>query len=213
MPRILTIRTHTPGNCVTTQSMLDAFGDRLSPELTASLSRIGVVQRYAVISNYVRFVTGRERARPTTTATRLAAEALTEAIRDAAIEASDIGLLVAVTNTQSKILPGLAAEVMAELDKLLAREIRLVNEQGQGCSGLLKGIEIASWYLRVYPQRKAAVVAVEVATPFCGGHPSRPFVSLCEAQALADENARQPALEATLALIQAFLFGDGAVAM
>ncbi|MCP4664013.1 MAG: hypothetical protein GY856_52185 [bacterium] len=30
---------------------------------------------------------------------------------------------------------------------------------------------------------------------------------------MADENARQPALEATLALIQAFLFGDGAVAM
>ena len=78
---------------------------------------------------------------------------------------SRIGLLVAATNTPDQMLPCLASEVMGQTHGLLSRSLRTVSMQAQGCSVLLKSIEVAQWYLAANPGKLAMVLMAEAHTP------------------------------------------------
>lgn len=212
---LLSIATALPSNTLSTTSLLTDLGDKLSPRLVKTIQDMGVENRYAVFKNSTEILLGKEQMQASTTATELGAVAAKKCLESTDIDPDNIGLLIAVTNTQSRLLPGLGSDLMALLHGILKPNISIVNMQGQGCAALLKAVEIAQWYLLANSDKKALVLISEAATPYTIKHLAcREYYSFREIKAMSDTPAERAAkMRCTEEAIQAFLFGDGAVAL
>jgi len=90
--------------------------------------------------------------------------------------------------------------------------------QAQGCSVLLKSIEVAQWYLAANPGQLAMVLMAEAHTPYVAPllrdeyHGYREILRLRKEQKLDEAQFAQKRLDTTF-VIQSMLFGDGAVAL
>src|SRR5260370_30987228 len=131
---------------------------------------------------------------------------------------SQIGLLVAATNTPDQLLPCLASEVMARTHGLLSRSLRTVSMQSQGCSVLLKSVEVAQWYLAANPGKMAVVLMSEAHTPYVAPLLRDEYYGFREIarmrkNGMIDEAAFDEQRTETTLVIQTMLFGDGAVAL
>jgi len=190
---------------------------KLSPELINTLNSLGVDQRYSTIENYPDFLSGKP-MKATTSTTQLAVEATRRCIEQWQGDPSKIGLLIAATNTPDQMLPCLASEVMGQTHGLLSRWLRTVSMQAQGCSVLLKSIEVAQWYLAANPGRLAMVLLSEAHTRYAApllrdeylGY--RELGRLNRLSNISEEQIEQHRLDTTF-VIQSMLFGDGAVAL
>jgi len=190
---------------------------KLSPELINTINTLGVDKRYSALDNYPEFLAG-ERANPLSSTTKLGVDATAKCIEQWQGDPSRIGLLVAATNTPDQMLPCLASEVMGQTHGLLSRSLRTVSMQAQGCSVLLKSIEVAQWYLAANPGQLAMVLMAEAHTPYVAPllreeyHGFREILRLRKEQKIDEAQFEQKRLDTTF-VIQSMLFGDGAVAL
>jgi len=190
---------------------------KLSPELINSVHSLGVDQRYSTLENYPEFLAGQP-GRATSSTTQLGIDATKRCIEQWNGDPARIGLLVAATNTPDQMLPCLASEVMGQTHGLLSRSLRTVSMQAQGCSVLLKSIEVAQWYLAANPRQLAIVLMAEAHTPYVAPllredyHGFREILRMRKEQKIDDAQFEQKRLDTTF-VIQSMLFGDGAVAL
>jgi 3-oxoacyl-[acyl-carrier-protein] synthase III len=162
MINLLAAATSVPQNAFKTTELVGSLMHKLSPELINTISTLGVHQRYSTIENYPDFLCGK----PKIATSELGVAAARRCIHEWGGDPNRIGLLVAATNTPDQMLPCLASEIMAKTHGLLSRSVCTVNMQAQGCSVLLKSIEVAQWYLAANPGKLAVVVMSEAHTPF-----------------------------------------------
>jgi 3-oxoacyl-[acyl-carrier-protein] synthase-3 len=154
----------------------------------------------------------------TSSTTDLGVNATRRCIEEWGGDPSQIGLLVAATNTPDQMLPCLASEVMGRTHGLLPRSLSTVSMQSQGCSVMLKSVEVAQWYLAANPGKMAVVLMSEAHTPFVAQmlrdeyYGFREIARMRKNDKLTDAQFEQERMETTLA-IQSMLFGDGAVAL
>jgi 3-oxoacyl-[acyl-carrier-protein] synthase-3 len=217
MINLLSAATATPKHAFKTTDLSNALMHKLSPELINTLNSLGVDQRYSVMDNYPDFLAGKAmNARNSTT--ELGVGATKRCIEEWQGDPSRIGLLVAATNTPDQMLPCLASEVMGQTHGLLSRSLRTVSMQAQGCSVLLKSIEVAQWYLAANPGKLAMVLMAEAHTPYVAPllrdeyHGFREVIRMRKEQKLDEAQFAQKRLDTTF-VIQSMLFGDGAVAL
>jgi len=217
MINLVSAATSVPKNVFKTTELVGSLMHKLSPELINTISGLGVDQRYSALENYPDFLCGKPKI-ATSSTTELAVAATKRCIHEWGGDPNRIGLLIAATNTPDQMLPCLASEIMGRTHGLLSRSLRTVGMQAQGCSVLLKSIEVAQWYLAANPGQLAIVVMAEVHTPFaapllreeyCG---YREILKLRKDRRLNVEQFEQQKLDTTF-VIQSMLFGDGAVAI
>jgi 3-oxoacyl-[acyl-carrier-protein] synthase III len=217
MINLLSAATSTPKHLFKTTDLVNSMMHKLSPELINTISTLGVNQRYSTLENYPDFLCGKQK-HATSSTTELGVNATQRCIQEWGGDPSRIGLLVAATNTPDQMLPCLASEVMGKTHGLLSRSLRTVSMQAQGCSVLLKSIEVAQWYLAANPGKLAIVLMAEAHTPYVApllrdeylGF--RDILRLRKEQKLDPEQFEQQRLDTTF-VIQSMLFGDGAVAL
>jgi len=217
MINLLSAATSTPKHAFKTTDLSSALMYKLSPELINTLNSLGVDQRYSVMDNYPDFLAGKPmNARSSTT--ELGVGATKRCIEEWQGDPSRIGLLIAATNTPDQMLPCLASEVMGQTHGLLSRSLRTVSMQAQGCSVLLKSIEVAQWYLAANPGKLAMVLMAEAHTPYVAPllrdeyHGYREVIRMRKEQQLNESQFAQKRMDTTF-VIQSMLFGDGAVAL
>jgi 3-oxoacyl-[acyl-carrier-protein] synthase-3 len=217
MINLLSAATAVPKNVFKTTELVASVMHKLSPELINTISNLGVDQRYSTIENYPDFLRGKPRV-ATSSTTQLGVAATRRCIKEWGGDPNRIGLLVAATNTPDQMLPCLASEIMGKTHGLLSRSLRTVSMQAQGCSVLLKSIEVAQWYLAANPGKLAIVVMSESHTPYVApllrdeyfGY--REIVRLKKEHRIDSEQFEQQRLDTTF-VVQSMLFGDGAVAL
>jgi 3-oxoacyl-[acyl-carrier-protein] synthase-3 len=214
MVNLLSSATALPPHKVSTTELVAALMHKLSPELINTIGALGVDQRYSTLDNYPEYLAGEE-MHATTSVTAMSINAATECIQKWGGDPHKIGLLIAATNTPSQLLPCLASEVMANMPSELSRSISTVSMQAQGCSVLLKSIEVARWYLCANPRKVALVVVAEAHTPYIRQLLNNDYYGYRELARMrkrtSAEELEQLRLETTF-VVQATLFGDGAVA-
>jgi len=214
---LLSAATATPVNAFQTTELIGALMHKLSPELINTVHSLGVDQRFSTLENYPEFLAGKP-GHATSSTTQLGIDATKRCIEQWHGDPERIGLLVAATNTPDQMLPCLASEVMAKTHGLLSRSLRTVSMQAQGCSVLLKSIEVAQWYLAANPRQLAIVLMAEAHTPYVAPllrddyFGFREIVRLRKEQKVDDVEFEQKRLDTTF-VIQSMLFGDGAVAL
>jgi 3-oxoacyl-[acyl-carrier-protein] synthase-3 len=214
---LLSAATSTPQHAFQTTELSNALMHKLSPELINTLNSLGVEQRYSVMDNYPDFLAGKPMNVKGST-TELGVRATKRCIEEWQGDPTRIGLLIAATNTPDQMLPCLASEVMGQTHGLLSRSLRTVSMQAQGCSVLLKSIEVAQWYLAANPGRLAMVLMAEAHTPYVApllraeylGY--REIVRLRKERKINEFEFEQKRLDTTF-VVQSMLFGDGAVAL
>ncbi|HKO99769.1 MAG TPA: hypothetical protein VJU86_22515 [Pyrinomonadaceae bacterium] len=217
MINLLSAATATPQHAFKTTALTNALMHKLTPELINTLNSLGVEQRFSVMENYPDFLSGKN-MNATSSTTDLGVGATRRCIEEWQGDPSQIGLLVAATNTPDQMLPCLASEVVGKTHGLLSRSIRTVSMQSQGCSVLLKSIEVAQWYLAANPGKRALVLMAEAHTPFVAPlmadeyYGYRELSRLRKEQKLDEAQFMQKRLDTTF-VIQSMLFGDGAVAL
>jgi 3-oxoacyl-[acyl-carrier-protein] synthase-3 len=217
MINLLSAATSIPEQAFQTTELANSLLHKLSPELINTINSLGVDQRYSVMDNYSDFLTGKPMNANSST-TELGVSATKKCIEQWQGDASRIGLLVAATNTPDQMLPCLASEVMGKTHGLLSRSIRTVSMQAQGCSVLLKSIEVAQWYLAANPGQLAMVLMAEAHTPYVAPllrdeyFGFRELLRLRKERKLDEAQFEQKRLDTTF-VIQSMLFGDGAVAL
>lgn len=217
MINLLSASTAVPKNVFKTTELVASVMHKLSPELINTISNLGVDQRYSTLDNYPDYLRGKPK-HPTSSTTQLSVAATKRCIKEWGGDPTRIGLLVAATNTPDQMLPCLASEIMGKTHGLLSRSLRTVSMQAQGCSVLLKSIEVAQWYLAANPEKLAIVVMSEAHTPYVApllrdeyfGY--REIVRLKKEHRIDSEQFEQQRLDTTF-VVQSMLFGDGAVAL
>lgn len=217
MINLLSAATSVPKNAFMTTELVGSLMHKLSPELINTISTLGVDQRYSALENYPDYLCGKPKI-TTSSTTELSVAATKRCIHEWGGDPNRIGLLIAATNTPDQMLPCLASEIMGKTHGLLSRSLRNVSMQAQGCSVLLKSIEVAQWYLAANPGQLALVVMAEVHTPFAAplmrgeyrGY--REIIKLRKEGRLDANEFEQQKLDSTF-VIQSMLFGDGAVAL
>lgn len=199
------ITTELPPAVYTTERMLDRAGSRFSPKLVDMISRVGIRQRYSIFENYDDILF--QDAEPVWAdhGTEMAARAARSCMAESDATADQIGLVIALTNTPSRYMPGFVSDLMAKLREL-PRDIPNISMQGQGCSILPKAVEVAGWFLCTSPEKKVLVVFQETTTALSSPLSASRYVSFAESREPGDNDATRQALHG-------FLFGDGAVAM
>ena len=165
MISLIQASTATPQNNYNTTELVGSIRHKLSPELINTICSLGVVGRYSAMDNYPEYLNG-ARMNTTSSATALGVDATHKCIEKWGGDPSRIGLVVAATNTPDQLLPCLASEIMARTYGLLPRSLSIVSMQSQGCSVLLKSVEVAQWYLTANPGRMALVLMSEAHTPY-----------------------------------------------
>ena len=217
MINLLSAATSTPRHAFSTADLIGGLMHKLSPELINTINVLGVNQRYSTLENYPEFLRG-EQKHPTSSTTELGVGATKRCIQEWGGDPARIGLLIAATNTPDQMLPCLASEVMGKTHGLLSRSLRTVSMQAQGCSVLLKSIEVAQWYLAANPGKLAIVLMAESHTPYVAPllrdeyFGFREILKMRKEQKLDPEKFEQQRLDTTF-VIQSMLFGDGAVAL
>src|SRR4026207_805817 len=217
MINLLSAATATPPNSFKTTDIVAGLMPERAPELINTINSLGVDQRYSTIENYPDYLAGKA-MKATSSTTQLGVEATRACIQQWDGDPSRIGLLIAATNTPDQMLPCLASEVMGQTHGLLSRSMRTVSMQSQGCSVLLKSIEVAQWYLAANPGQMAMVLTAEAHTPYVAPllrdqyHGFRELLRLRKDNKINDEQFEQQRLDTTF-VIQSMLFGDGAVAL
>jgi 3-oxoacyl-[acyl-carrier-protein] synthase-3 len=209
--------TAIPQNKFSTTELVASMMHKFSPELINTICSLGVENRYSTMDNYADFLTGAP-MNQTSSTTELGVNATRKCIEEWGGDPSQIGLLIAATNTPDQMLPCLASEVMARTHGLLPRSLSTVSMQSQGCSVMLKSVEVAQWYLAANPGKMAIVLMSEAHTPLAGPllrdeyFGFREIARMRKNQEINDEGFVEQRTETAL-LIQMMLFGDGAVAM
>ena len=217
MINLMSAATATPQHLISTTELVASLMHKLSPELINTVCSLGVDQRYSVMDNYHEFLTGAP-INATSSTTKLGVDATKRCIEQWGGDPSKVGLLIAATNTPEQMLPCLASEVMAQTHGLLSRSLRTVSMQSQGCSVLLKSVEVAQWYLAANPNKLAIVLMSEAHTPFVAPlvhdeyHGYRELIRLRKEDKLNEDEFEKQRLDTTF-VIQSMLFGDGAVAL
>jgi len=209
--------TATPKHAFSTTELIASQMHKLSPELINTICSLGVDQRYSVMDNYSEFLGG-DKMNATSSTTSMGVDATLRCLEQWGGDPSRIGLLVAATNTPDQMLPCLASEVMSQTHGLLSRSLRTVSMQSQGCSVMLKSVEVAQWYLAANPNKLAIVLMAEAHTPYVAPllhdeyHGFRELIRLRKEEKLNETEFDQQRLDTTF-VIQSMLFGDGAVAL
>lgn len=217
MINLLSAATYTPQHIFKTTDLVGNLMHKLSPELINTINTLGVNQRFSALENYPDFLCGKQKT-PTSSTTEMGVNAVKRCIEEWGGDPTRIGLLVAATNTPDQMLPCLASEVMGKTHGLLSRHLRTVSMQAQGCSVLLKSIEVAQWYLAANPGKLAIVLMSEAHTPYVAPLLRDEYLGFREILRLRKEQKLDPAqfeqqrLDTTF-VIQSMLFGDGAVAL
>jgi 3-oxoacyl-[acyl-carrier-protein] synthase III len=209
--------TATPEHKFGTTDLVASMMHKLSPELINSICSLGVENRYSTMDNYADFLMGAPMNQRSST-TELGVVATRRCIEEWGGDPSQIGLLIAATNTPDQMLPCLASEVMGRTHGLLPRSLATVSMQSQGCSVMLKSVEVAQWYLAANPGKMAIVLMSEAHTPYVAPllrdeyYGFREIARMRKNGKLTDAQFENERTDTTLA-IQSMLFGDGAVAL
>src|SRR6185436_13022616 len=103
--------TATPQNKFSTTELVATMMHKFSPELINSICSLGVENRYSTMNNYAEFLNGAP-MNQTGSTTDLGVNATRKCIEEWGGDPSQIGLLIAATNTPDQMLPCLASEVM-----------------------------------------------------------------------------------------------------
>jgi 3-oxoacyl-[acyl-carrier-protein] synthase III len=202
-PCIRTITSAVPESHWSTDELLSAAGDRLSPKLVGMMGELGVDNRHSILANYPAVLFDAAEPELGIPATGLAVKAARGCIDKASIPAESIGLVLGATSSPGRLLPSLVCDIFAQIPEI-PRSADNLSISYMGCSVIARVVETARWYLTCNPAKVVLACFMDAITSLSPPLPGK-YAHFSE----IPEEMRQETVDA----MHGFLFGDAAVAM
>jgi 3-oxoacyl-[acyl-carrier-protein] synthase III len=203
MPAIVSVAAQLPPSCIGTDELLHAAKGRLSDKLYTMLNRLGVDKRYSVLTNFPAVLFNGAEPELALSGSALAAQAARTCIEKAAVDPNDIGLVLGITSSPSRLLPSLVCDLFALMPEI-PRDAANMSISFMGCSAIAKVVDTASWFLASNPKKLVLACFMDSVTPLSPALPGR-YKHFSE----VEPSERQETVNA----MHGFLFGDASVAM
>ena len=203
LPTIRSIAAKLPEHSWTTDELLNAAGDRLSDKLRDMLTLLGVEKRHSVLANYPSVLFEGAEPELAISGSTLAVQGCRMCIEKENIHPYEIGLVLGVTSSPSRLLPSLVCDMFAQMPEFRRDTINL-SISFMGCSAISKVVDTARWFLTCYPEKHVLVCFMDAITPLSPPLPGK-FAHFSEVP--PDER------QSTVNAMHGFLFGDATVAM
>lgn len=117
-PTIRSISAQLPEHSWTTDELLNAAGNHFSDKLRDMLARLGVDKRYSVLANYPSVLFEGAEPELAISGSTLAVRAARICIEKENVRPDEIGLVLGVTTSPSRLLPSLACDIFAQMPEL-----------------------------------------------------------------------------------------------
>jgi hypothetical protein len=202
-PCIRTIASAVPEPDWSTDELLSAADDRLSPRLVGMIRDLGVDNRHSILANYPAVLFDGAEPELGIPATSLAVKAVRRCIGKAGIQAESIGLVLGATSSPGRLLPSLVCDLFAQVPEI-PRSAENLSISYMGCSVIARVVQTARWYLTCNPGKVVLACFMDAITPLSPPLPGK-YSHFSE----IPEELRQETVNA----MHGFLFGDAVVAM
>lgn len=211
---IISTSISLPEQKITTKEIVQKLNSFVSEEVLKMVQSMGIKNRFSVIDNYAKYLVGKKRRYVLTDTSRMAVYAIERCLSQEASR-NDIGLYISITNTALRPLPCTGYEVISQINPdLLSRKVNIINMQNQGCSVLIKAIDISHDYLKCHPDKKVLISVSESHTGLTDKLDlKKKILSFQEIKELTNEDEQNQQLLVLNKRINYCLFGDGAVAI
>lgn len=202
-PTICAIASKLPESCWTTEELLAAAQGRFSEKLEYMLGHLGVNERYSILSNYPAVLFDGAEPQLAISGSALATQAARTCIEKAAMDPAEIGLVLGVSSSPSRLLPSLVCDLFQHMQEL-PRDAMNLSIEYMGCSAIAKAVDVSRWFLSCHPDKYVLVCFMDAITPLSPPLPGK-YAHFSEVPV---EDRQQ-----TVNAMHGILFGDAAVAM
>jgi len=208
--KILQLSTALPKNAYSTEELTDSFPCKLPEGVTQNILSLGVSKRYFI--NHAETSPRSETILSEDGLVNLCQEACEGAIEKADLSVKDIGYLIVTYDVNPFLSPGLSQLLVPNLS--FNPNIKHVNAQGIASTSFPKALELAEDHLAAHPMDSVLICVSGVSSYWFQNqvHGIADVMEIGKISMIKDEDKRQMELRKWVAIMEFFLFGDGAAA-
>jgi alkylresorcinol/alkylpyrone synthase/polyketide synthase Type III len=189
--------------------MMELFPQELSGDLKQNILNLGVSERYLAYPLDLLFKSKLSHA-DEESVTEVCVAACKQALKSSGVTPKDIDYFIATYDSSIFLCPGLSNYLLSELD--LKPDIKHVSVQGMACSAFVRAIQLAEDHLAKYPDGNV-MISLSGVNSFWFSNQVRGLEDVKgmeEIKTIKDDALKTRELRKWVALIEFFLFGDGA---
>jgi len=208
--QVVTLSSAVPEKEFSTEELLETFPCQLPEGVRQNVLNLGVSNRYLI--NHLDRPLKTETVMNESGIVKLCCEACTKALQKADLSVRDIGFFVTAYDTNPFLSPGLSQLLVRNIG--FNPYIKHFNAQGIASTAFPKALELVGNYLAAHPKARV-LVCVSGASSYwfqnqVGGLAD--VMEIGQINQIGDKAKREFELRKWVAVMQYFLFGDGASA-
>lgn len=208
--QILRLSTELPKDCYSTEELLEAFLCPLHESVRQNVLNLGVSKRYLI--KQANSSSRKEIVMSETGLVDLCSDACLNVVQKAGLSVEDIDYLITAYDVNPFLSPGLSQLLVPKLG--LDPYVKHVNLQGIASTAFTKTLELAEDHLAMRPRHNVLVCVSGVSSYWfqnqvCG---IRDVMEIGQINKIDDPVRKGAELRKWVAVMQFFLFGDGAAA-
>ena len=207
--RLNWLSTAVPAYRYSTKEMIELFPSRLSDDFRQNILNLGVSERYLAYpldSLFKSKLTGVKED----SVVDVCVNACKKALNGSGVRPVDVDFLIAVYDSCGFLCPGLSGILLHGIG--LKSDIKHVSVQGMACSAFVRALQLAEDHLARRPDGNVMVCLSGVNSFWFSNQVRalRNVKGMAEIKTIKDDVVRAREIRKWVAVIEFFLFGDGA---
>jgi len=209
--QILQLSTAVPKNEYSTEELMEVFPCKLPEGVKRNILNLGVSKRYLV--SHADSPLKSETILSEADLVDLCLEACKKAIEKASLSIRDIGYFIVTYDVNPFLCPGLSQLLIRKLG--FNPYIKHVNVQGMACAAFSKALELAESHLAAHPEDFVLLCISGVNSYWFYNQVRgiRDVMEISQIGLIKDKGKRRMELRKWIAIMEFFLFGDGAASV
>lgn len=210
--RLLQLSKAVPSHRYLTEEMIELFPHELPDEVKQNILNLGVSARYFACPIDFSFKS-EFASNDKDPVVDTSAVACTQALEGSGLRPKDIDYLIATYDSSTFLCPALSNLLLSKLG--FKPETKHVSVQGMACSAFTKSLQLAEDHLARFP-KSHVMISVSGVNSYWFYNQVRGIKDvkgIREIQTLKNNDLKSRELRKWIAIIEFFLFGDGAVSL
>jgi predicted naringenin-chalcone synthase len=209
--QILQLSTAVPKNEYSTEELMEIFPCKLPEGVKRNILNLGVSKRYLV--SHADSPLKSETILSEADLVDLCLEAGKKAIEKASLSIRDIGYFIVTYDVNPFLCPGLSQLLIRKLG--FNAYIKHVNVQGMACAAFSKALELAENHLAAHPEDFVLLCTSGVNSYWFYNQVRgiKDVMEISQIDLIKDKDKRRMELRKWIAVMEFFLFGDGAASV
>jgi len=207
--RLVQLSTVVPKYRYSTKEMIEVFPEELSGDLRQNILNLGVSERYLAYPLGLLFKAELPHVDEDPVA-EVCVVACKQALKASGFSSKDIDYLIAAYDSSTFLCPSLSNYLPNELG--LKPDVKHVSVQGMACSAFVRAVQLAEDHLARCPDDNVLICLSGVNSPWFSNQVRglRDAKGMDEIKAIKDDTVKAKEIRKWVAVIEFFLFGDGA---